>query len=53
VRFLMLAVSLVMVAAIAYRISKPGRPFAVRFTGSLSILLTLAIVGWSVLRFGL
>jgi hypothetical protein len=32
---------------------KPGRPFAVRLTGSLSILLTLAIVGWSILRFGL
>jgi hypothetical protein len=35
------------------QISKPGRPFAVRLTGSLSILLTLAIVGWSILRFGL
>jgi len=53
VRLLMLALSLVMVAAIAYRISRPGRPFAMRLTGSLSILLTLAIVGWSVLRFGL
>ena len=53
VRLLMLAMSLVMVAAIAYQISRPGRPFAMRLTGSLSILLTLAIVGWSVLRFGL
>ena len=51
VRLLMLALSLVMVAVIAYQISKPGRPM--RITGSLSILLTLAIVGWSVLRFGL
>jgi hypothetical protein len=53
VRLLMLALSLVMVGAIAYQISRPGRPFAMRLTGSLSILLTLAIVGWSVLRFGL
>ena len=52
VRLLMLAVSLVMVAVIAYQISRPGRPLAMRVTGSLSILLTLAIVGWSVLRFG-
>jgi hypothetical protein len=53
VRLLMLAMSLVMVAAIAYQISRPGLPFAMRLTGSLSILLTVAIVGWSVLRFGL
>ena len=53
VRLLMLAMSLVMVAAIAYQISRPRCPFAMRLTGSLSILLTLAIVGWSVLRFGL
>ncbi len=53
VRLLMLALSLVMVAVIAYQISRPGRPFTMRSTGSLSILLTLAIVGWSVLRFGL
>jgi hypothetical protein len=53
VRLLMLAMSLVMVAAIAYQISRQGRSFAMRLTGSLSILLTIAIVGWSVLRFGL
>jgi hypothetical protein len=53
VRLLMLALSLVMVAAIAYQISRPARPLAMRLTGSLSILVTLAIVGWSVLRFGL
>jgi hypothetical protein len=53
VRLLMLAVSLVMVAVIAHQITRPGRPLAMRVTGSLSILLTLAIVGWSVLRFGL
>ena len=53
VRLFMLTMSLVMVAAIAYQISRPGLPFAMRLTGSLSILLTVAIVGWSVLRFGL
>jgi hypothetical protein len=53
VRFAMLALSLLMVAGIAYQISRPGRPLAMRLTVSLSILLTLAIVGWSVLRFGL
>ena len=49
----MLALSLVMAAAIAYQISRPGRPTAVRVTGMLSILFTLGIAGWSVLRFGL
>ncbi len=53
VRNVMLALSVIMAAAIAYQISRPGRPLAMRFTGALSILLTLGIAGWSVLRFGL
>ena len=53
VRTVMLAVSLVMVAVIAYQISRPSRPLAMRLTGALSILFTLGIVGWSVMRFGL
>jgi hypothetical protein len=53
VRAVMLAVSLVMAAAIGYQISKPNGPFVMRLTGTLSILFTLGIVGWSVLRFGL
>jgi hypothetical protein len=53
IRAAMLALSLVMAAAIAYQISKPGRPMAVRVTGTLSILFTLGIAGWSLLRFGL
>ncbi len=53
VRDAMLLLSLVMVGAIAYQISRPSRPFAMRLTGGLSILFTLAIAAWSVLRFGL
>jgi hypothetical protein len=53
VRTVMLTVSLVMVAVIAYQISRPSRPLAMRLTGALSILFTLGIVGWSVMRFGL
>lgn len=53
VRTAMLVMSLVMVAAVTYQISKPSRPMAMRVTGALSILFTLGIAGWSVLRFGL
>jgi hypothetical protein len=49
----MLAMSLVMVAAIGWQITRPKRPTAVRVTGALSILFTLAIAGWSLLQFGL
>ncbi len=53
VRVVMLVLSLVMVAAIGYQISRPSRPLAMRLTGALSILFSLGIVTWSVLRFGL
>jgi hypothetical protein len=53
VRSVMLAISLVMAVAIGYQISRPSRPLAMRLTGAISILFTLGIVGWSVLRFGL
>ena len=52
-RTVMLTVSLLMVAVIAYQISRPSRPLTMRVTGAVSILFTLGIVGWSVLRFGL
>jgi len=52
VRDAMLAVSLVMVAAIAYQISRPNRPTTTRVIGALSILLTLGMAAWSMLRFG-
>ena len=53
IRDAMLALSLVMAAAIAYQISRPSRPTSIRVTGALSVLFTLGIAGWSVLRFGL
>jgi hypothetical protein len=49
----MLAMSVVMVAVIGWQITRPKRPVAVRLVGALSILFTLAIAGWSLLRFGL
>ena len=53
VRDVMLAMSLVMAAVIGYQISRPGRAAAMRITGMLSIVMTLALAGWSVLHFGL
>ena len=53
VRDLMLGMSLVMAAVIGYQISRPGRPTAMRVTGTLSILVTLGLAGWSVLHFDL
>lgn len=53
IRDAMLGMSLLMVAAVGYQISKPNRPMAMRVTGALSILFTLGIAGWSVLRIGL
>ncbi len=52
-RTAMLGLSMVMVAAVGYQISRPSRPMATRVTGALSILLTLGLAGWSVLHFGL
>ena len=53
VRTAMLVLSLVMVGAIGYQISRPGRPRAMRITGALSILFTLGLAGWSLQHFGL
>ena len=53
IREAMLAMSLLMAAVIAYQISRPNRPTAMRITGTLSILFTLGLAGWSVLHFGL
>ncbi len=49
----MLAISLAMVAAIVWQITRPKRPTAVRVTGALSILFTLAIAASSLMLFGL
>lgn len=53
VRYIMLGMSLVMAAVIGYQISRPSRPMAMRIAGSLSILITLGIAGWSLLHMGL
>ena len=53
VRYIMLGISLVMAAVIGYQISRPSRPMAMRIAGSLSILITLGIAGWSLLHVGL
>ncbi len=53
VRTSMLVLSLVMAAVVGYQISRPSRPTATRLIGALSILFTLGLAGWSVLRFGL
>ena len=52
VRDVMLGMSLLMAAVIGYQISRPSRPTAMRVTGTLSILITLGLAGWSVLHFG-
>jgi hypothetical protein len=53
IRDAMLAMSVLMAAVIAYQISRPSRPTAMRVVGALSILFTLGLAGWSVLHFGL
>jgi hypothetical protein len=53
VREVMLGMSLAMVAVIGYQILRPSRPTAMRVTGTLSILITLGLAGWSVLHFGI
>lgn len=52
-RTMMLVLSLMMAAAIGYRISRPSHPWVMRVAGALSIVFTLGLAGWSVLRFGL
>ena len=52
IRDVMLGMSLVMVAMVGYQISRPSRPTAMRVTGTLSIIITLGLAGWSVLHFG-
>jgi hypothetical protein len=49
----MLLMSLVMVAVIAYQIRGADRPWSLRISGAISIVLTLGLVGWSITKFGL
>jgi hypothetical protein len=51
IREVMLVMSLVMAAMIAYQISRPRRPRPMRVAGTLSILFTLGLAGWTILNF--
>ncbi len=52
-RSAMLLLSLAMVVVLGYQIAKPSRPVAARVTGAISIVFTISLATWSVLRFGL
>lgn len=52
VRDAMLGMSLAMVAVVAWQIKDRRRPRPVRVTGAVSILVTLALAAWSIIRFG-
>lgn len=52
VRRVMLLMSLAMVGVIVYQVRDPNRPTSMRIMGGLSILLTLGLLVWSVLQFG-
>ncbi len=52
VRDLMLGLSLVMIAVIAWQIRDAGRPRSMRIMGAVSIAATLVLSIWSIGRFG-
>jgi hypothetical protein len=49
----MLLLSLAMVAVIGYRMRNAKRPRSMRITGAISIIITVGLAAWSVLRSGL
>ena len=53
VRDVMLAMSLAMIAVIAWQIRDSRRPQAMRLMGAISIAATLGLSAWSVAHFGL
>ena len=53
VRRVMLLMSLAMVAVIVYQVRDPKRPYSMRVMGGVSILLTLGLLIWSVMQFGI
>jgi hypothetical protein len=53
VRRVMLIMSLVMVGAVVYQVRDPKRPTSMRIMGGVSILLTLGLLIWSVMQFGI
>jgi hypothetical protein len=53
VRRVMLLMSLAMVGVVVYQVRDPKRPNSVRIMGGVSILLTLGLLIWSVMQFGI
>ena len=53
VRRAMLAISLVMVAVLIYQMRDAKRPKSLRVLNAVSIAITLGLVAWSVVQFGL
>ena len=49
----MLLLSLAMLIVLGYQIRDSERPRSVRIMGAFSIAVTVAMAGWSVMRFGL
>ena len=52
VRRVMLLLSLAMVAVIGYQMRDAGRPRSMRIMGAISIMVTLGLAVWSIMRFG-
>ncbi len=52
VRRVMLLMSLATVGVIVYQVRDSKRPASMRIMGGMSILLTLGLLVWSVLQFG-
>lgn len=53
VRRAMLLLSLVMAAAIGYRIADFKQARSIRITGAISIIVTIGLAIWSITQFGL
>ena len=53
VREIMIGMSLVMVAVVAWQIKDKRRPRSMRITGVISIVATLALAAYSIFHFGL
>ena len=53
VRRVMLLMSLVMVGVVVYQVRDPKRSISMRIVGGVSILLTLGLLIWSLMQFGI
>ena len=49
----MLAMSLVMVVVLGFQFRKTEQPRSLRVTNAVSIVVTLGLLAWSVMKFGL